>query len=265
MAFAGWLSIVGGLLAALATGLVTAAFAPPRVVTVVAVSALVLFVCSPVWGWLHGELLFVRDAVVILAEVGVRILVSVGVVLVGWGADGALLGFVAGSALVLLTVPRALRRDLAWRPGVLRERARWAETGDIAITQLVVYTLVGADVVLVAVLAAHDTESAGYQALSTLAKAPVYVAAGAVAVAFPLLRSRQARTEHILSTTMHSFTVLALASAAVVATVPRELMLLVFPERYAGSLALLPVLGSVGLVASLRQERLAAKDQGAKE
>jgi O-antigen/teichoic acid export membrane protein len=247
MAFAGWVSVAGGLLAALVTGLVAVAFAPPDVAALVAVSALVLFLCSPVWGWLHGELLFVRDAVVILAEVGVRILVSVGVVLLGWGAGGALLGFAAGSAVVLLTVPGALRRDLAWRPGVLRERARWAETGDMALSQLIVNALVGADVVLVAILASHGTESAGYQALSTLAKAPIYVAAGAVAVAFPLLRSRQAQTGHILATTMHSFTVLAVSSAAVVATVPPELMLLVFPERYAGSLALLPVLAAAGI------------------
>jgi O-antigen/teichoic acid export membrane protein len=247
MAFASSVSTVGGLVAAVVTGLITAAFAPPNVAATVAFSALVLFVCSPVWGWVHGELRFVRNAVMLIAEVSVRILLGVGVVLAGWGAGGALVGFVAGSAVVLLTVPAALRRDLEWRPGVLRERARWVETGDIALTQLIVYTLIGADVVLVALLAAHDVESAGYQALSTLAKAPVYVAAGAVAVAFPLLRSQQARTEHILATTMRSFVVLAFSAAAVVATVPRELMLLVFPERYAGSLALLPALAAAGV------------------
>ena len=247
MAFAGWLSIVGGLLAALATGLVTAAFAPPRVVTVVAVSALVLFVCSPVWGWLHGELLFVRDSWMVVAEVSARILVSAGVVLAGGSAGGALVGFIAGSAVVLSTTPRRLWRDLAWRPSVLRERWRWAETGDIAVTQMIVYALVGADVVVVALIADHDASSAGFQALSTLAKAPVFVAAGAAAVAFPLLRGRQADTESILTATLRSFTVLALSSAAVVATIPRELMLLVFPERYAASLTLLPVLAAAGV------------------
>jgi O-antigen/teichoic acid export membrane protein len=247
MAFAWSVSVGGGLVAALVTGLVTAAFAPPAVVTAVAGAALLLCVCSPVWGWLHGELLFARNAVMLVGEVGVRIVLGVGVVLAGWGAGGALTGFLAGSVFVLLTAPPALWRDLAWRPGVLRERARWSETGDIAVTQLVVYALVGADVVLVALLATHDTEAAGYQALSTLAKAPVYVAAGSVAVAYPLLRSPRARTEHILTTTLRSFALLAISAAAVVATVPSELMLLVFPERYAASLRLLPVLAAAGV------------------
>ncbi|RFU22377.1 hypothetical protein [Geodermatophilus marinus] len=247
MAFAWSVSTGCGLLAALVTGLITAAFAPPLVAATVAVAAMVLCLCSPVWGWTHGELLFVRDSWMVVAEVSVRVLVSVGVVLVGGSAGGALVGFVAGSAVVLLTTPRRLWRDLSWRPDVLRERRRWAETGDIAVTQLIVYALVGADVVLVALLGDHDAASAGFQALSTLAKAPVYVAAGAVAVAFPLLRSRHAHTESILNATLGSFAVLALAAAVVVATVPRELMLLVFPERYAGSLALLPVLAAAGI------------------
>ncbi len=247
MAFAWLVSTGGGLLAALVTGLVTAAFARPPVVAAVAGASLLLCVCSPVWGWLHGELRFVRNAVMLIGEVGVRVALGVGVVLLGWGAGGALTGFLAGSVFVLLTAPVVLWRDLGWRPGVLRERARWSETGDIAVTQVVVYALVGADVVLVALLATHDAEAAGYQALSTLAKAPVYVAAGSVAVAYPLLRSARARTEHILTTTLRSFALLATTAAAVVATVPPDLMLLVFPERYAASLRLLPVLAAAGV------------------
>ncbi|WP_157936939.1 oligosaccharide flippase family protein [Geodermatophilus chilensis] len=247
IAFAWSVSAAGGVVAAAVTALVATAFAPAGVVAVVAASALVLFLASPVWGWFHGELRFVRNAVVLEAEIGARVLVGVGVVLLGWGAGGALTGFLAGSLMVLLSAPRALWRDLSWRTDVLRERARWAETGDIAATQLVVSTLVGADVVLVAALADPDAVSAGYQALATLAKAPVYVAAGAVAVAYPLLRSARARTDHIIGTTLRSFALLAGPAAAVVATVPPGLVLLVFPERYAGSLRLLPALAAAGV------------------
>lgn len=247
MAFAVLVSAAGGVVAAAVTGLIAATFASPGVVAAVAVAALVLFVCSPVWGWLHGELRFVRNAVMLLTEVLTRVLVAVVVALAGWGAGGALTGFVAGSAVVLLTAPGLLHHDVAWRPHVLSERARWVETGDIAVTQLIVYSLLGADVVLIAVLADHDAASAGYQALSMLAKAPVYVAAGTVAVAFPLLRSRQADTDHILTVTLRSFAVLAVSAAVVVATVPRELMLLVFPEHYAASLSVLPALAAAGV------------------
>jgi O-antigen/teichoic acid export membrane protein len=243
-----WVVAAGaGLLAAVITGLVTALFAPLTVAAAVAASALVLFLCSPVWGWLYGDLLFVRKAVMTVAEACVRVLVSAGVVLLGWGAGAALTGFMAGSAIVLLSAPRVLARDLAWRPGVLRERDRWVETGDLAVAQLIVYSLVGADVVLVAVLAAHDVESAGYQALSTLAKAPVFVAAGGVSVAFPLLRGRHPDTGHILTLALRSFALLALSSAAVIATAPPAVVLLVFPDRYARSLWLLPVLAVAGV------------------
>jgi O-antigen/teichoic acid export membrane protein len=244
--FAWTVSAVAGLLSAVITGLIAGLFAPPTVVAAVAVSALVLFLCSPMWGWLHGDLLFVRKAVMIVAEVCVRLVVSTVVVLLGWGAGGALTGFIAGSAVMLLSAPRGLHQDLAWRPRVLRDRERWVETGDLALAQLTVSALVGADIVLVAVLAVHGIESAGYQALSTLAKAPVFVAGGAVSVAFPLLRSRRADISHILTVTLRSFAVLALPSAAVIATVPHELVLLVFPGRYAASLTLLPVLAAAG-------------------
>jgi hypothetical protein len=86
VAFAWSVSAGAGLVAAAVTGTITAGFAPPTVVATVAVSALVLFACSPVWGWFHGELRFVRNSVVLIAEVAVRTVVSVVVVLVGWGA-----------------------------------------------------------------------------------------------------------------------------------------------------------------------------------
>ena len=133
-------------------------------------------------------------------------------------------------------------RDVAWRPAVLRERARWSETGDIALVQLVVSVLVGADVVLVALLGSGTAAEAGFQALATLAKGPVYVAAGAVLVAFPLLRAarRTSGTEHdgvadVLRTALHSFTSLALAAAVVLATVPTALVALILPAAYVGS------------------------------
>ncbi|WP_369131721.1 lipopolysaccharide biosynthesis protein [Modestobacter sp. I12A-02662] len=247
MAFAWSIAAGAGVLAALVTGLVTATFAPPVIVAAVAGSALVLFACAPVWAWLHGELRFVRVAAMTFTEVTTRVLFSAGAVLLGWGAGGALIGFAVGVAVVLLMAPSAMRGDLAWRPQVLRERRRWTETGDVALTQLISSSLIGADVVLIAVLGVPAIESAGYQALSTLSKAPVFVAAGAVAVAFPLLRGPAPDVPGILTATLRSFSLLAFSSAAVVATVPREVMLLVFPERYADSLRLMPVLATAGV------------------
>ncbi len=247
LAFGLLVSVVAGLLAAAVTGTIAATFAPPHVVLAVAVSALTLFGCSPVWAWLHGELWFTRSAAMTIAEVGSRVLFSTGAALLGWQAGGALIGFVAGVVVVLLLAPRAMRGDLAWRPGVLKERGRWTETGEIAFTQLTASTLVGADVVVIAMLGAPAVESAGYQALSTLAKGPVYVAAGAAVVAFPLLRGGNARVGEFVAAALRSFSLLAFPAAVVVATAPPAVVLLVLPGRYADSIRLLPELAAAGL------------------
>jgi O-antigen/teichoic acid export membrane protein/4-amino-4-deoxy-L-arabinose transferase-like glycosyltransferase/glycosyltransferase involved in cell wall biosynthesis len=245
MAFAVLVSLIAGTGSAVVTGGITAAFAPATVAIAAALAALVLFAVAPALGWLQGELRFLRYAVVSILEVAVRLVFSVLAIAVGWGTPSALLGFVVG-AMVLVCGPGALGRDLAWRPDVLRERARWAETADIALTQFVVSALVGADVVLLALVGDGSTADAGYQALSTLAKGPVYVAAGTVLVVFPLLRSVGARVDVILDAALRSFGRLALLAACVLATLPAGLTLLVLPARYADSLVLLPWLAAAG-------------------
>ena len=247
IAFAWTVAGTAGLVSAAVTGAVATTFAGPGLALAVAASALALFLIAPIDGVLQGELRFVRFASVKVAEVASRVVFSVGAVLLGFAAAGALAGFAVGAVAVLLIVPKALWRDTAWRPQVLTERWRWAETGDIALTQLVVSVLVGADVVLVAVLGDGSDAAAGYQALSTLAKASVYVASGAAVVAFPLLRSRGADVADVLRSTLRSFLLLSLSATAVIATVPADLLGLVLPARYLDSVTLMPALAAAGL------------------
>jgi hypothetical protein len=124
---------------------------------------------------------------------------------------------------------------------------RTTETGDIALTQCIVAVLVGADVVVVALLDNGSTLAAGFQALATLAKGPIYVAAGTVLVAFPLLRTPGARIGEILTAALRSFGQLALLASAVIATVPVGLAILVLPERYVDALGMMPWLAAAGL------------------
>jgi glycosyltransferase involved in cell wall biosynthesis/O-antigen/teichoic acid export membrane protein len=246
MAFAVPVSLAVGLLSAAVAGGLVATFAPLPVVLATAASALVLVAVAPTQGWLQGERRFGRYAAVSVLEVSVRLAFSVGATALGWGAAGAVLGFAAGG-LVLCCVPAALLRDLAWAPAVLGERARWSETGDVALTRLVVATLVGADVVLVALLGDGSIAAAGYAALATLTKAPVYVAAGTVLVVFPLLRAGGSQATEALRVALQSFNRLALAAAAILTTVPPTIVLVVLPQRYADSLPLLPWLAAAGL------------------
>jgi hypothetical protein len=174
------------------------------------------------------------------------LLFSVLAVALSWGSTGAVLGFVVGAA-VLLAVPLSFYRDITWRPRVMRERWRWAETADIALTLCIVSVLVGADVVVIAFLDGGSVAAAGFQALATIAKGPVYVAAGTVLVAFPLLRSRGVEVNDVLSAALRSFGQLALVAFAVIATAPHDLVALILPDRYRSSLDLLPWLAAAGL------------------
>jgi O-antigen/teichoic acid export membrane protein len=251
MAFATLVSVAVGALAGLVTGGIAAAFAPWHVAVATGIGSLVLFTVAPAQGWLQGELRFTRYAVVSVLEVGARLLFSVLAVLAGWGPAGALLGFAVGG-LALVAGPLVMLREVTWRPAVLRERARWSETGDIALVQLVVSVLVGADVVLVALLGSGTAAEAGFQALATLAKGPVYVAAGTVLVAFPLLRASVQSPDSrgvadVLRAALRSFTTLALTAAVVLATVPTALVALVLPAAYVDSVRLLPALAVAGL------------------
>ncbi|GAA4796302.1 hypothetical protein GCM10023200_35460 [Actinomycetospora chlora] len=249
IAFAALLTAGSGVLAAVVTGAVAAGFAPAPMVVAVAVAAAGMFVVAPVLGFLQGELRFRRYVAATIAQVAGRLGFSVATVLLGAGAPGAVHGFAVGVVAVLVVAGTAsIRRDLTWRPCVLRERARWAETGDIALVQLIVASVVGADVVLVAALGSGTPTEAGFQALATLAKAPIYVAGGTVLVTFPLLRGTTlAGARAVLRPALAAFRRIVLPVTAVLATAPPALVLLVLPARYADSLVLLPWLALSGL------------------
>jgi O-antigen/teichoic acid export membrane protein len=50
-----------------------------------------------------------------------------------WGTSGAVAGYIVGAVLVLGCGLWWMRSDLAWRPHVVRDRARWTETVGIAV------------------------------------------------------------------------------------------------------------------------------------
>ncbi|MGQ1837343.1 hypothetical protein ACT4S2_02680 [Kocuria turfanensis] len=246
IAFAFLVSLLIGSIAAVVTGTLTAAFAPAPMAMAVGLSCLMFFLVSASHGWLQGELRFKWYAVTTLAEIVIRLGFSVLVVAMAWGATGAVLGFALG-ALALLVVPLSFYQDLRFQPTTLKQRWRWSETADIALVLCVVSALIGLDVVIIAFLDDGSDAAAGFQALATIAKGPVYIAAGTALVAFPLLRSPNVDTAKIVARALRSFGVLALPAAAVIATVPHQLMALVLPDRYHPALHLMPWLAAAGL------------------
>ncbi|MFJ4025952.1 hypothetical protein ACIPWF_01155 [Paenarthrobacter sp. NPDC089989] len=245
VAFSVFVSLLAGLAAAGVTGAVALAFSTPQLAMAVALGALVIFLVAAPSGWLQGELRFKWYALTTVGEVLLRLAFSLLVVTLAWGAVGAVAGFAIG-AVALLAVPWSFYRDLTWRPKVLQEKWRWAETADIASVLCVVSVLVGVDVVLVAFLD-QGPAGAGFQALATIAKGPVYVAAGTALVAFPLLRTPGVDTRKVLGSAFSSFAQLAVVAFAIIATAPQALAGVIVPEKYHGSLGLLPWLAAAGL------------------
>ncbi|MHC1560708.1 glycosyltransferase family 4 protein [Actinomycetospora sp. C-140] len=335
LTFARGVSVLVGLLAGLVLGAVTAGFAAAATALAAGVSAWALFAIAPVWGRLQGQSRFGRYAVLTVAEVAVRLAVSIGAVLLGAGAAGAVGAFAVGALVVLLAAgragagraeagrggardasaapdaakdalapapgaPHAAKDALAPAPGapdaakdalapapgaphaakdalapsteaadatdaapetgaarvrrVLLDRARWRETGGVAAVQLVLSGLAVADVVAVAGVAESRVgvvAAAGYQAVATLAKAPVYVAVGTALVSFPVLRALPpagaAETrDRAMREALTTFVRLAVPAAAVVATVPAVIVGLILPAAYAPSVALLGPLAAAG-------------------
>ncbi|WP_433261008.1 glycosyltransferase [Actinosynnema sp. CS-041913] len=245
--FAVLVALLGGVVTAVVLTGLGLVLSTPGVAVALGAAGFAVFVISPVWGWLQGEARFGRYAAASVAEVVLRLVASVAAVALGLGSAGAVGGFVVGTVVVVWTGVTTLRGDLAWRPGLVRDRARWRETGVLASTQFTLSALIGCDVVLVAALDGDSTAGAGYQAVAVLAKGPVYVAAAAALTGFPLLRNTAPeRAPEVVGAVLRSFTRLALPVAAVVATVPASAVLAVLPDRYAGAIGLLPWLAVAG-------------------
>ncbi|MCD2192365.1 glycosyltransferase family 4 protein [Actinomycetospora endophytica] len=258
-AFAVGVSLLVGVLAAVVLALIVGPVSPVHALptaVAAAVSGLALFAIAPVWGFLQGESRFLRYAALTVGEVAVRLVASVLAVVVGAGAWGAVGGFAVGAVVVLavsLTPASGPFRGIAWADvrAALSDRARWAETGGVAGAQAVLSALAAADAVVVATLVtapADAAAAAGYQAVSTLAKAPVYVAVGTALVSFPVLRVAAGPARDLrLREALGSYVRLLVPAAAVVATVPSALVGLVLPAQYMPAVALLPVLAVMGV------------------
>ncbi|WFR84306.1 glycosyltransferase family 39 protein [Arthrobacter sp. Y-9] len=246
IAFSVFVSCIAGIAAAALTGGLTLLLATPTLAVAVALGSFAIFIVTAPAGWLQGELRFTWYALRTIGEVTLRLFFSLLVLAMAWGAGGAVTGFVVG-ALGGLLVPRAFYRDVRWRPQVLREKWRWAETSDIASVLCVVSVLVGIDVVMVGFLDGGSAAAAGFQALSTIAKGPVYVAAGTALVAFPLLRTPGVNVGAVLRDAFAAFGQLAVMAFAIIATAPHLLVGLAIPQKYHDSLDFLPWLAASGL------------------
>ena len=246
--FAKLVSVASGVSAAALVGVIALRFAAPAAVLALAISTFVIFLGTTTTGWLQGTERMRSLAVLYVAENVVKNGAGVLLVVVArLGDTGALAAFGIGGLVMLARWPRTPRhpgqdRAASWRrPGLGRgdrwRRDLWGRAARIAGAQSMVSLFVTLDVVLVAVLPGNRALAASYQASATLARIPLFVA-GAVATAFFPSLSRGESGGVLAARALRMYAAITLPVAAILITVPGDLLALVFPAQY-GAVAML--------------------------
>lgn len=182
--------VAGGLWLAVWLGIFPLDMQYRTLVSWVAVVIVLLSVRLAITPVLQGRLQFARLSLVTTIEVIVQFSVAVSLVYAGYGAVGALLGFVAG-ATVSLIIALWLTKDVPfWRLPKL-ETALFAQLRPaipLLIANLSGVLLVNVDLLALRFLITGQDELIGYyQVVAVLARIPYYISQSANAMIFPLI------------------------------------------------------------------------------
>lgn len=246
VSFAVLANSAAGLVGALVVAAVASRFASGPAQLVIAVSVVAIFISNTTIGWLQGERRFGLLAIVVVAEVAVKILIGMALIAAGFGSGGALAGFGAGALFAVLFGIVCMRHDL--RPLLAMEQLRRSLRTTVAMTSMqgLLAAQANVDVLLVAVLPIPLNEAAGYQAAAVLGRIPVFVSTGLSLVMFALVTEAPDRRD-LLRRTRGAYALIAAFILAVLVTAPAELISIIIPARFTGSAALLPMLAVVGM------------------
>ncbi|WP_344579306.1 glycosyltransferase [Streptomyces lunalinharesii] len=258
-----WLALGLSLLCSAAACGAVASYAGPGPLAGLAAACLMIWLNSVGAGYLQGCRRFVSLAGLRVAEVAVRIVVTVAAVLAGWGSAGAIGAFAIGAAVTSVAGLLALQGDLTDRRSAettARERAAqraglWRHAGTVGGIQVLACVLFTLDVVVAAAVQGGSADLAPYQALLVLARVPLFLSTALATVVFPRLVPARApgrgpgRSEAFrVAVRLHW--IIGATVTAVIATCPDEVAGLVLPQHYAASAALLPPLVLAGFASA---------------
>ncbi|MFG2177229.1 glycosyltransferase [Streptomyces abikoensis] len=252
-----WLALGLSVLTAVAACGAVASYAGPGPLAGLAAACVTLWLNSVGAGYLQGRERFAGLAALRVAEVAVRIAVTVAAVAAGWGSAGAVGAFAAGAAVTSAAGFLALRGD-AGRPAAIdvdepvrgddrADHRLWRHAtviGGIQVLTCVLFTL---DVVVATAVRGGSASLAPYQALLVLARVPLFLSTALATVVFPRLAagpSPAARDRFRDALRTHWIT--GAAVTVTIATCPDAVTGLVLPGHYAASAALLPPLALAG-------------------
>lgn len=244
-------AVVTNACLAVGTGLLVTllalSFAPLGAAATVGTAGALIFLSSTTSGFLQGEEQVVLLGLVRIGDALGKIVVGLLLVVLGWGATGALGGFGVGALLIVVAGAVLIGRELRPALGGLRLRTLWRSAAGVALVQALVSALATVDLVLVAALSFDSADAGSYQASMILSRVPLFLA-GAVGVAvFPLL-ARDPDGAGLVRTAFRLYLALVLPYAVALVTVPPSLVGLVFPAEYEAVTTLLPVTAMAGLL-----------------
>jgi O-antigen/teichoic acid export membrane protein len=253
--FANVLNGVLGTLAAVVVGLVARSFASTSVAVVMAIASLAIFQAATAVGYLQGDGRFRAIALFRGAEVLLKVACGGCAVAAGFGAAGALFGFVASDGVMAAIGFWLFRSDFGGQLSALRtavgSRPLWRRTAGIAGVQALTAVIINLDTILVAVLHREQGYAATYQVSVVLSRVPVFVSVAISLVAFRAISSGRHSTVSLVKKTVGLFACLGVPAAIVVAVLPGSILRLMLPESYDAVRMVLPFTAICGLLFGL--------------
>jgi O-antigen/teichoic acid export membrane protein len=194
-------------------------------------------------GTARGMYLFLPVAVNLVGEVAIKSGVGIALVRAGYGVDGIIWGFFAGTAVSLLHSLWVMRSAKLWRGSGWLDRTILRDTTPLFAGMLGIALMLNLDVLglkLLASAAQGDLLAGTYQAAVILARTPVYFAQALTLVLFTYAASSRNSPRHdaderkfeLLGSAIKTWLRLLLPASLVFILAPDAVLNLFFPDHY---------------------------------
>ncbi|WP_432522736.1 oligosaccharide flippase family protein [Kineococcus sp. SYSU DK006] len=247
--FAFWLNVWSGALLAGLVALVCASFASSGAVVVTSLTAFLLAVSSTGAGWLQGHRRTNLIAVLKLSEVVVKVVTGLLLARATSGSAAMVLLASLLGCLVLFASFPSFARAIGRPTSMARTADLWLSAARIGGLQIGVAVIGAADSLVVTMVDAVATDTAAYQAASTLGRVPLFVSTAVSTAVFPLLvrdDSGRARSRALVS-----YLLVSCFGWAVLVTVPPDVLGALFPSDFSTLRVWLAFTAPLGVVAGL--------------
>ncbi len=242
--FATVLNFVVGMLAAALAVFVTAGFAGGDVMAWLGFATLGFFMASTGMGWAQGHERFGLLAVLIVAEVAIKVATGIPLVALGAGPAGAFAAALIGALVITLAMLRPMWGELGPSIAALGSRRLWRAAAGMGAVQGLVTLLSVIDVLFISVRLGPSRVAASYQLAATLTRAPLFIALALATAAFPQLVRRAGERATLSAHLQHVLTVLV-PLLVVVASVPDSLLTNLLPAGYGGAVRFVPLTAAI--------------------